>query len=355
MENNTTSGVNNSSTTNSTTTNSDEQQSQESDPDMRLIIILITCWILIIVGVIGNSLVIAVVKLIRSMHTTTNYLLLNVASADITTLLFIAIQLITSMHLSRFSSFLCKFVSNGYVPVVTLIVSSYTFTLLAIERYYALVKPMTASRRLRNDNVAYVILGIWLVAVGLVTPIFIVADADSYGYCDFGDSDNKILIYVYCLFTICLIIPFIIIATCYLRVIYGMHFKKTICSNTSERVDTRQEITEKHRLLKVLILLTAVFFTAFIPYSFLLIMNFSNIYSSNVKNLRYSAQFLTLLNCSMNPFIYAFQSFNYRRGFVLVFKKLFCRDKSVNAIELRQVCNNSSTRTAWGVDTLEGP
>jgi len=349
MENNTTPGVNNSSTTNSPTTNSDEQQSQQSDPDMRLIIILIICWILIIVGVIGNSLVIAVVKLIRSMHTTTNYLLLNVASADITTLLFIAIQLITSMHLSRFSSFLCKFVSNGYVPIVTLIVSSYTFTLLAIERYYALVKPMTASRRLRNDNVAYVILGIWLVAVGLVTPMFIVADADSDGYCDFGASDNKMLIYVYCLFTISLIIPFIIIATCYLRIIYGMHFTKTICSNKSERVDTRQEITEKHRLVKVLILLTAVFFTAFIPYSLLMIMNFSNIYTSDVINLRYlgySAQFLTLLNCSVNPSIYAFQSFNYRRGYALVFKKLFCRDKSVNAIELRQVCTNSSLRIA---------
>lgn len=341
MENNTTSGVNN-----SPTTNSDEQQSQQGNPDMRLIIILIICWILIIVGVIGNSLVIAVVKLIRSMHTTTNYLLLNVASADITTLLFIAIQLITSMHLSRFSSFLCKFVSNGYVSIVTLLVSSYTFTLLAIERYYALVKPMTASRRLRNDNVAYVILGIWLVAVGLVAPFFVVVDANSHGGCDLGASDNKMLIYVYCLFTISLIIPFIIIATCYLRIIYGMHFKKTICSNRSERVDTRQEITEKHRLVKVLILLTAVFFTAFIPYSFLLIMDFSNIYSSDVINLRYSAQFLTLLNCSMNPFIYAFQSSNYRRGFGLVFKKLFCRDKSVNAIELRQVCTNSSLRIA---------
>lgn len=132
MENNTTSGVNNSSTTNSSTTNSDEQQSQQSDPHTRFIILII-CWIFIIVGVIGNSLVIGVVKLTRSMHTTTNYLLLNVASADITTLLSIAIQLITSMHLSRFSSFLCKFVSNGNVSIVTLIVSSYTFTLLAIE------------------------------------------------------------------------------------------------------------------------------------------------------------------------------------------------------------------------------
>ena len=319
-----------------------------------LLIILIICWILIIVGVIGNSLVIAVVKLIRSMHTTTNYLLLNVASADITTLLFIAIQLITSMHFSRFNSFLCKFVSNGFVSIVTHTVSSFTFTLLAIQRYYALVKPMTASRRLSNDNVAYAILVIWLVAVGLVTPIFVVADADSNGYCDFGASDNKMVLYVYVLLTISFIIPFIIIATCYLRIIYGIHFKKTICGNKSERVDTRQEITEKHRLVKVLILLTAVFFTAFIPHSFLLIMEFRNIYNADVFNLRYSAQFLTLVNCFVNPFIYAFQSVNYRRGFAHVFKNLFCRDKSVNAIELPQPCTNSSLRTAWGVDTLEG-
>ena len=45
-------------------------------------------WLIIIVGIIGNSLVITVVKMFVSMRTTTNYLLVNVACADVATLLF---------------------------------------------------------------------------------------------------------------------------------------------------------------------------------------------------------------------------------------------------------------------------
>lgn len=335
---------------NNSTTNCSEQECQQSQASRSdRIVGLVIVWIIIIVGVIGNSLVIAVVKLIRSMRTTTNYLLVNLASADITTLLFSAIHLITAQHYSTLSSpafnpFYCKFIYNGYVVLVTLLVTSFTLTVLAIERYHALVKPMIVSRRLNTNKIAYVILGIWLVAVTLVTPLFVTSTIDPKTFCSLGDAGDEMAIYIYCLMVIITIIPFMVIAFCYFQIIYGMYFKKTICSNKSERGETREEMREKCRLVRLLILLTVVFFIAFIPYGILHILLYSKINNISVSYLREGAQYLTLLNCSVNPLIYAFQSFSYRRSFVLIFKKMFCRDTTVDDIELREMRTHSSLR-----------
>ena len=125
---------------------------------VREVIKLVSFWIIIIVGVIGNSLVIAVVKIIRSMRTTTNYLLINAAAADITTLLFkVTHFLITgssSLPSRALVRFLCKFIYTNTIAIVTLLVTPLTMTLLTVERYHALVKPLKISRRLTTGKVA---------------------------------------------------------------------------------------------------------------------------------------------------------------------------------------------------------
>ena len=322
-------------------------QNQSNQPNKTVDMIFL--WLIIIVGVFGNSLVLTVVKMIRSMRTTTNYLLVNVAAADIITLLFIAVQVITRIVGKNPSSpvlrsFLCKFISNGSIVIVTLLVTSLTMTILAFERYHALKKPLTMSGRLSNGNIAYVISAIWLVAIAMVTPISV-----SFGY-DLGTQScvtfvsNKMLIYIDCLFVILTIIPFTVIAFCYSQIIYGLYFNNTICNNKSERGDTREETKEKRRLVILLVLLTVVFFIAFIPYGILVILNFNEIRNTNIYHLKHAAQYLTLLSCSVNPFIYAFQSSSYRRSFLFLLKKMFCRDTTVDALELLEMRTRTSLR-----------
>lgn len=322
------------------------KSSQATDQLVRMVFL----WLIVIVGIIGNTLVITVVKMIRSMRTTTNYLLVNVAAADITTLLFTAIHVITAKarlpSSQALQNFLCKFITNNNIVIVTLLVTSLTMTLLAFERYHALVKPLVMSRRLTTDNVAYVISGIWLVAIALVTPLFVSAyyDLEKRG-CSPGESIDAMVIYVDCLFVILTVIPFTIIAFCYSQIIYGLYFTNTICNNKSERGDTREETREKRRLVTLLILLTVVFFIAFIPYGILIILSYNKITNTSIGYLQQVAQYLTLLNCSVNPFIYAFQSSSYRRSFVFLFKKMFCRDTTVDAVELLEMRTRTSLRS----------
>lgn len=329
------------------------QQNQPNQTDNTVDMIFL--WLIIIVGVLGNSLVLTVVKMIRSMRTTTNYLLVNVAAADITTLLFTAVHVIIGSVIGSAGrypsspallSFLCKFIFNNSIVIVTLLVTSLTMTILAFERYHALLKPLTMSGRLTTGNIAYVISALWLVAIAMVTPIFVTFDYDlGTRQCPKFVS-NKMVIYIDCLFVILTIIPFTVIAFCYSQIIYGLYFNNTICNNKSERGDTREETKEKRRLVILLILLTVVFFIAFIPYGILIILNFNKIRNTNTLLLKYSAQYLTLLSCSVNPFIYAFQSSSYRRSFVFLIKKIFCRDTTVDAIELLEMRTRTSLRNA---------
>lgn len=312
---------------------------------------MVAFWFIIIVGILGNSLVITVVKMFRSMRTTTNYLLVNVACADITTLLFTAmLNLImrknSPVTSKALASFLCKFIYTNTVAIITLLVTAFTLTLLAIERYHALVKPLIISRRLTTNKVAYVITGIWLVALAMVTPLFATLDYDpDRRSCGNGDADYEMMIYIDCLIVILTLVPFTLIAFCYTQIIYGMYFKKAVSRSEIERGHVKEETKEKRRLVTLLILLTVVFFIAFIPYGVLLILKVSKVNHTHVLYLQSSSQYLTLLNCSVNPFIYAFQSSSYRRAFKLIIKKMLCRDVTHELSELLEMRTRTSVRS----------
>ena len=311
---------------------------------------VVSFWLIIITGIMGNSLVIAVVKMFRSMRTTTNYLLVNVAAADIATLLFTAILFLittrySAAHSGALASFVCKFFFTNSIAIITLLVTALTLTLLAFERYQALVKPLSVTGRLTIDKIAYVITGIWMVAIALVIPLLSTFHWDSKEHaCSLGDAEYEMMIYIDCLIVILTLVPFSLIAFCYSQIVYGMYFKKTVCGSKSERCDTRRETKEKRKLVTLLILLTVVFFVAFIPYGVLLILKVSKVDHSLVY-LQIGSQYLTLLNCSINPFIYAFQSSNYRLAFMVILKKMLCRDATNEHSELLEMRTRTSVRS----------
>ena len=315
------------------------------------VIKVVIFWLIIVVGLVGNSLVITVVKMFRSMRTTTNYLLVNVACADITTLVFTAILFIIMQGGGPVSSrtlanFLCKFIYSNTISIITLLVTALTLVVLALERYNALVKPMLISRRLTINKIAYVIIGIWLVAIAMMIPLFATLDYDpSTRSCNHGDTDFEMMIYIDCLIVILTLVPFTLIAFCYTQIIYGMYFKKAACRRKIERGHVQEQTKEKRRLVTLLILLTVVFFIAFIPYGVLLILKVSKVEHIHVLHLQSGSQYLTLLNCAVNPFIYAFQSSSYRRAFMLIIKKMLCRDVTYELSELLEMRTRTSVRS----------
>ena len=108
-------------------------------------VFLIMAYIVVIlVGIAGNSLVIEVVRRKRSMHSTMNFLLVNLAISDLLTLVFCLPGMIlsyTKQPNGQMGNLLCKFITTHTIAGVGMIVSGLTLTLISVERYKALVIP----------------------------------------------------------------------------------------------------------------------------------------------------------------------------------------------------------------------
>ena len=147
---------------------------------------------IVIIGVPANCIIITIVQKTPSMHTTTNYLLMNLAVADLITLMFcpgIYDFSLNQTHLTKtLGDFVCKlFVGNVVVPA-TLNVGVLTICTIAVERYLALVNPLHTGLLLTKKRVPYVIALIWAFGVLSCIPDFMSNTIDSNPmsiYCQF--------------------------------------------------------------------------------------------------------------------------------------------------------------------------
>ena len=95
--------------------------------------------------IIGNASVLITIKRKGAFQTPQNYLLANLAAADITNLTFCAFSvmpMVTVLPDGLVGTILCKFFVGFNVPVTAIVASVFKLTLLAVERYNAVVKPL---------------------------------------------------------------------------------------------------------------------------------------------------------------------------------------------------------------------
>ena len=148
---------------------------------------LLWCYIpFFITGFVGNVLVIRIVHKTRAMHTTTNFLLANLAVSDIITVLVgpLCFASILAGHLSDgFGRFACKFTILNNIAIA---VSSITLTVLAVERsrYHALLKPFNTGLRLKKENIKQAIALIWTLSLLFCLPLFFLKEwSETYSTC----------------------------------------------------------------------------------------------------------------------------------------------------------------------------
>lgn len=290
---------------------------------------MVIVGIIIIIGVVGNSFVVTIVAMVNSMKTTTNYLLVNVAVADIITLILTGVHMVLTRTMKSDNSFMCKVIDPNTLSNVALLATSINLAVISIERYNALVKPMLISRRLTTGNVLYVIIGIWIISLAMNLPVFIYIDYDpEEKKCSPGEDHNSLLVSVGGIVLVMMILPFLVIAFCYSTIICGLYFSETICKPGANPELNLQDLVSKRKLVKLLLTITIVFFFAFVPYGVLQIsmygMTGTRKENKNIVNLSRVIVYLIPAHASVNPFLYALQSNNYRQGFKVLAKKIMC-------------------------------
>jgi hypothetical protein len=263
-------------------------------------------------------MVLLVVKKKRAMRTTTNYLLANLAMADLLSLiaLFPVVLHWYFEHPSgQVGHFVCVFLTEGNLCAMALSVSVITLGVLAFERYMALLKPMRVHWRLNEENVKYAIASVWTISIAFVIPHFVRTKYTGtlHEDCDqIWASHKEQFIYLALVFIFLFIIPYLVIIFCYFSIIKGIYFTNEILPmNTG---NTEADARSKKRIVEVLLIVTLVFTICVGTFAMVNALRVTGIVQGESFVFHLAGAFL-FANASVNPIVYAFRSSNYKQGF----------------------------------------
>ncbi|XP_078263227.1 prolactin releasing hormone 2 receptor [Rhinoraja longicauda] len=125
--------------------------------------------VLVLVACGGNLLLLAHIISTKKLHTTTNFLIGNLAASDLVMCIFCVPMTASYAFASQgwlFGIFMCYFMR--LMQSTTVFVSVLSLTAIAVDRYVVVVYPV--HRRIRPRSCAYVIVLIWLVSISISLP-----------------------------------------------------------------------------------------------------------------------------------------------------------------------------------------
>ncbi|XP_029212474.2 pyroglutamylated RF-amide peptide receptor-like [Acropora millepora] len=288
---------------------------------------------LFIFGLNGNAMVIRIVYKTREMHTTTNYLLVNLAVSDAITIFTLAMYFpydeVFGPSPKNFTKFSCKFAVIGDIATIS---SSSTLTVIAVERYHAILKPFSSNLRLNEENIKKAIGLIWTLSIVVGFPGFFLNvwnnDKTSCDgpFCSELNLARKIYLITFLLFTT--YIPIVVFLFCYGSLVKGLYLSNEICAES-----TNEDNSEKKKLLITFILGTSGFILGYGPFTVFHTMKFfgKKIDPSLIEKLQMVGFFSFLISVCLNPVLYAFRSSSFKEGFKRIFHRCSSRTVEHNA------------------------
>ena len=275
---------------------------------------------LLICNVLGNGLVILVIHKNKKLQNANTFLLANLAFSD----LFFAIQAFTNIGQLVFAGFgqysLAEFILRALVSI-------YTLVALAVERYFAILRPFVHLVRAVKSLMYKVVFGIWILATVLTAPGFFIF-IQNYNYAKESIATNGTTVgpvwfealdttYAFVLFVFGLIIPSTVMIFCYSRVIYHVWF-----DTDANRATNVALLKSRRKLTKLFIFVTIIFIITWTPTFTKLIVTRYIVDAVTVWKFDLSIILLGLVGSTVNPVIYSFRCSRFRHE---VIKLLTCR------------------------------
>lgn len=278
-----------------------------------------------VIGIVGNSMVVAVIYCYMKLKTVANIFVFNLAISDLTFLITLpmwATFTATGYHWP-FGGFLCK--ASAGLAIFNLYTSIFFLTALSIDRYLAIVHPMR-SRRFRTVRYASITcVAIWLFAFVLSVPTAVTRDVHNIAnsnttVCGILHASIENAMRLRFLQAISLmksllgfLIPFVIIITCYFLIGQALLGAKHIQKSSRSRDD------EVLRMLGAAVL---AFFLCWTPHQVFHLMQFLTqlklIKKCAIIDIIDTALPFTIciayFNSCVNPIVYGFVGHNFRKN-----------------------------------------
>ncbi|ELV12732.1 neuropeptide Y receptor type 2 [Tupaia chinensis] len=292
--------------------------------EVRVALILAYCSI-ILLGVVGNSLVIYVVIRFKSMRTVTNFFIANLALADllVSTLCLPFTLVYTLMGEWRMGAVLCHLVP--YAQGLAVQVSTITLTVIALDRRRCIVYHLESRI---SKRASLLLIGLaWGTSALLASPLAIfreyslveiVPDLEIAACTEKWPGEGRhaySTVYSLCSLLVLYVLPLGLISVSYVQ-IWARLRRSSGPGATGDRHRRRRRATQ------MLASVVAVFAVCWLPlHAFQLAVDID----SQVLHLReYKLVFTVLHVVAMcptfaNPLLYGWMNSNYRRAFLAAF------------------------------------
>ncbi|KAI9524510.1 Neuropeptide Y receptor type 2 [Dissostichus eleginoides] len=300
-------------------------------PSVQVVLILAYSTI-IVLGVLGNSLVIYVIYRFKTLRTVTNFFIANLAVADllVNTLCLPFTLVYTLQGEWKFGGALCFLLP--YAQCLAVHVSTVTLNVIALDRHRCIVYHLET--RMRKDVCFGVIALTWVLSAILASPLAIFREYGSFtlepGHTiqvcteKWPGKSTDGTVYSISMLILQYFLPLSIISFAYARIWSKL---RAHVSPAETGVSTSSATSERHRrrrkTTKMLVTMVVVFAVSWLPFH---AFQLATDIDSAVLDMQYFRLLYTVFHvvamCSTfaNPLLYGWMNRNYRAAFLAVFK-----------------------------------
>ena len=312
---------------------------ETTDIEFQVVILMYFGYVIIfLASSFGNTLVIHIIRTDRSMKTTTNHLILNQACADI---LITVIYLLNTVHISYqrlwFGGLIglitCKLFLSSF-PVVQ-IFSVWLLVAIAVDRFYAVTRPLR--RSLISRNLKKVILVLWMWCIACSLNIFVNVQIDKVKesfYCEpviqlRKDSELNTFSMVSNI-----VLPLLVIIILYTIICIKLWSRKVPGEGGSQNQRQAEALETARKVTRMMIAVVILFLLCWLP-----------LFISNVLQLfgfvHYTAilfpAWLAVAYSGLNPYVYFTFSANFRNAVKRLFGNIRVLPFRSQSVELQQL------------------
>ncbi|XP_013790687.1 allatostatin-A receptor-like [Limulus polyphemus] len=285
------------------------------------VVVPILFGIIVIVGLIGNSLVVVVVIFNPPMRSTTNLLIINLAVADLLFIVFCVPFTAWDYALPYwpFGDIWCRMVQ--YLVIVCAYASIYTLVLMSLDRFMAVVHPIT-SMSIRTEKNAYVAITVtWSLILLACLPalpahgeVSYDVGSNRYSMCVFLQEGYNYPAYQISFFLSSYVVPLVLIFCLYVLMLKRLWFHVAPGGKVSAGSHK-----SKKRVTRMVVIVVVIFAVCWFPIQIVLLLKSLDKYEMKLRPGRVvfqvTSHILAYTNSCVNPILYAFLSDNFRKAF----------------------------------------
>lgn len=283
----------------------------------------LVCAVLLLTALLGNSLVLWMVWKNKNLRTIPNHFIVSLAFADIGMAAICQPPCLTVLVTGKrtYGNFVCQL--QGYAIAMLACVSLLTLTVVAVNRYFLIVRPKNYQKIFSTRNTRIMIAVIWLVS--LVEPVPYLASNHRYVYhagkffcfqvveVDFFTLLGYMFVFI----------PMLVLSFCYYNVFKALkeHNKRFhSLRRRGDQPNAARISVEEINVTKTLFLTVCAFLICWTPIAIVDFIGFGQGGWNLPREVYVMYTFLGQLSTVINPVIYGVMNKTFRDEYKKLFK-----------------------------------